>query len=356
MEGSEEQDGVALLASIEADLTSTRCARGEAFRKAHALFAQQQDAASAELALALHVAFSFVNVADIARFSARKPRFSPLLAEMLPPERWEHIRGYRDQTHNPAIGAHLSDLLWEGYRDPDAARDAVTSYLAYAAAIPYEGDVQLDVADALIRSLEVSLQLHDEELVSRSLDQTLTVVRSTVSRGIARWAYEPLRELLFAKPVRGKLPFSELEDLVEDALRGLDPDLTGLWEQNWLVLLERLGHVARKPELLRRARLRLGESRERIGDLCFDRDVLKAIIGYQQAAAWFQRAGGCAERVGGVMRKLEDATAASHSEMKAVTVSAEVAGETMAKWQSEVLRLYDAARHRCVSRRRLRSA
>lgn len=343
-----------LLEETEKDITASSHKRADLFRQAAELYRELDDAASAELMQSLQLAFGAVSAVKLERFSGGKPRFMPTvyfadapppLRDILTPARCQHLRGFRDRTRNPAMRARLSDLLWEVEGDHAAARDAVDAYLEHAAACTDEKDAGacLAVADALLRSLEISIQIGDTDRSKPALEHILGAVRSAITGGRPRSAFELVRELLACRPIRDQLPLAELRELIERAMQQLDGDplQQRYWEQMWLTVLERLGHVTADLELVREARVRTGGSLEGAGDFwAHPGGWAAAATFYQKAALAYKAAGGCQQRRDAALRKREEAVRSSHGDMREVRVQGEIPGDLMAKWQDEVTGLY----------------
>lgn len=343
-----------ILEETEKDITASSHERAELFRRAARSYSELGDSASAEVMQSLQLAFGAVSAVELERFSGGKPRFIPMiyfeetpppLSDVLTPERCQHLREFRERTRNPAISAHLSDLLWEVERDHAAARDAADAYLEHAAACAAERDdgAFLTVADALLRSLEISIQIRDADRSKLALERILGAIRTTIASNRPRSAFELVRELLACKKIRIQLPLAEIRELIERAIQQLegDPLQQRHWERLWLGIVEQLGHISEDLDLVREARIRIGKSHEQTGDFWVEHGShLPAIPSYQCAIAAYKSAGKCPEKVEASLRKLEQATKASHAEMKEVKVSATISGEVMEQWRAEVVSIY----------------
>jgi len=327
--------------------------RGKAYHDLADACRQRGDVAGAAVAESLAFAFTMI-VAAHGRFSDPKPRFAlqgfatdrPVdLGQTLRPEIWDRWRSAKRATRNPAVRARLADLFWEHRKDHAAAREAADSYLEHADAwlgCP-EDRSGLCAADALVRSLEISLQINDAGRTQRALDASLDSIRRLVSGGRPRPAWELMKELLGCKKVKAALPFDELQALVEHAIvRELDADPTSLWETNWLWVLVQLGHARGDAALARAAMLRIAEAHERSADFWTERGGhLQATTEYQDAVEAYRRAGHCSDRVRATLGKLESGVRRSREQMKLVEASVKIPREDMERWKAEVLAGYD---------------
>lgn len=341
-----------LLEETEKDTDASSHKRADLFRRAAELYRELGDESSAEVMDSLHLAFGAVSAAKLERFSCDKPRFIPTiyfgdapppLKEILTPQRCQHLRGFLEQTQNPAMRARLFDLLWEVERDHVAARNAADAYLEHAAACAHEQDAGacLAIGDALLRSLKISIQIGDTDRSRLALERLLGAVRSAITEGRPRSAFELVRELLACRPVRDQLPLAELHELIERAVQQLDADPLRHWEQMWLGNLERLGHVTGNLALVREARVRAGESLEAAGDFwAHPGGWAPAATFYQKAVAAYKAAGGCQHKTDAALKKLEGAVQSSRGDMREVRVQGEIPGDLMERWHGEVIRLY----------------
>ena len=141
----EGQNPERLVEETEKDAAASPHARADVFRRVAELYRELGDDASAEAMQSIRLAFGAVFAVELERFSGCKPRFLPViysgdtpppLSDILTPERCQHLRGFLKRTHNPAMRARLSDLLWEAGKDHVAARDAADAYLNTLPPVP----------------------------------------------------------------------------------------------------------------------------------------------------------------------------------------------------------------------------
>lgn len=87
-----------------------------------------------------------------------------------PPEVIEYYRRRIQETNNPILKARYADIAWEFGRDFKAAVAAAEAYLE-CSDIYIEQGWDLDVADALTRSVSLALGLGNKELLQTALDK-----------------------------------------------------------------------------------------------------------------------------------------------------------------------------------------
>jgi len=386
-----------ILQRLEDDVLMDPYHRGRVFRDLAERYKEQGDDARAEEMKSLQFAFHFMPAGhELKQTKGDRARFRPMIEaeggaypsfDLFTPERWQRIRNFRDSTRNAAIRARLSDLLWEGQRDHQSAQIAVDSYLECAPlyGASDEAGHGMAMVDALLRAMEVSVQINHRERTGRAVMHVRDTIRTLIKGGRPRWALDLTQGILGCKKVRRLLPLGELHDLIEQALVGFnaDPDssapslknlyslprrprgralvrprasgsrprpcivkallgrTTSHFKREWLSALEQVARAKGDSQLSRACKIRVGGSFERGADFWVEHGShLPAVSLYQDAVAAYKKAGRCPEKVAAVLKKLENATQSGRADLKRIQVPLRISGEEMDAWRAEVLGNY----------------